>query len=102
MLKNNIELDVKVKCIENGISQVQIAEDINTTKSYVNRIIKKQEGIVNKTFVQIMETLGYDIELTYIKRRSYILGGKIKYVVIVCCFVIFICCFDINTCQNRN
>ena len=68
MLKNNIELDVKVKCIENDISQVQIAEDINTTKSYVNRIIKKQEGIVNKTFVQIMETLGYDIELTYIKR----------------------------------
>lgn len=68
MLKNNIELDVKVKCIENGISQVQIAEDINTTKSYVNRIIKKQEGIVNKTFVQIIETLGYDIELTYIKR----------------------------------
>ncbi len=68
MLKNNIELDVKVKCIENGISQVQIAEDINTTKSYVNRIIKKQESIVNKTFVQIMEALGYDIELTYIKR----------------------------------
>lgn len=68
MIKNNIELDVKVKCIENGISQVQIAEDINTTKSYVNRIIKKQEGIVNKTFVQIMEALGYDIELTYIKR----------------------------------
>lgn len=68
MIKNNIELDVKVKCIENGTSQVQIAEDINTTKSYVNRIIKKQEGIVNKTFVQIMEALGYDIELTYIKR----------------------------------
>lgn len=68
MIKNNIELDVKVKCIENGISQVRIAEDINTTKSYVNRIIKKQEGIVNKTFVQIMEALGYDIELTYIKR----------------------------------
>ena len=68
MLKNNIELDVKVKCIENGISQVQIAEDINTTKSYVNRIIKKQESIVNKTFVQIMDALGYDIELTYIKR----------------------------------
>lgn len=68
MIKNNIDLDVKVKCIENGTSQVQIAEDINTTKSYVNRIIKKQEGIVNKTFVQIMEALGYDIELTYIKR----------------------------------
>lgn len=68
MIKNNIELDVEVKCIENGTSQVKIAEDINTAKSYVNRIIKKQEGIVNKTSVQIMEALGYDIELTYIKR----------------------------------
>lgn len=41
MIKHNIELDVEVKCIENGTSQVKIAEDINTAKSYVNRIIKK-------------------------------------------------------------
>ena len=34
MVKNNIELDVKVKCIENGTTQAQIAEDIQTTKSY--------------------------------------------------------------------
>ena len=40
----------------------------NTTKSYVNRIIKKQDGVVNKTFVQMMEALGYDIVLTYVKR----------------------------------
>jgi plasmid maintenance system antidote protein VapI len=69
MIKNNIELDVKVKCIENGTTQAKIAEDINTTKSYVNRIIKKQDGVVNKTFVQMMEALGYDIELTYVKRE---------------------------------
>lgn len=67
MIKNNIELDVKVKCIENGTTQAKIAEDINTTKSYVNRIIKKQDGVVNKTFVQMMEALGYDIELIYVK-----------------------------------
>lgn len=70
MVKNNIELDVKVKCIENGTTQAQIAEDISTTKSYVNRIIKKQDGVVNKTFVQMLEALGYDIELTYIKRED--------------------------------
>lgn len=69
MIKNNIELDVKVKCIENGTTQAKIAEDIKTTKSYVNRIIKKQDGVVNKTFVQMMEALGYDIELTYVKRE---------------------------------
>ena len=69
MIKNNIEIDVKVKCIENGTTQAQIAEDIQTTKSYVNRVIKKPNGVVNNTFVQMMEALGYDIELTYVKRK---------------------------------
>ena len=71
MVKNNIEVDVKVKCIENGTTQAQIAEDIQTTKSYVNRVIKKPNGVVNNTFTQMMEALGYDIELTYVKREGY-------------------------------
>ena len=70
MIKNNIELDVKVKCIENGITQAQVAEKVGTSGPYVNRIIKKQDGLVNKTFVQMMEALGYDIELTYVKRAN--------------------------------
>lgn len=69
MVKNNIEVDVKVKCIEQGKTQVQIAEEIETTKAYVNRVIKKKDGVVNKTFVQMMESLGYDIEITYVKRE---------------------------------
>ena len=69
MVKNNIEVDVKVKCIENGTTQAQIAEDIQTTKSYVNRVIKKSNGVVNNTFVQMMEVLGYDIELHYVKKE---------------------------------
>ena len=69
MIKNNIEVDVKVKCIENGTTQAQLAETIGTTGQYVNRIIKKQDGVVNKTFVQMLEALGYDIELTYVKRE---------------------------------
>ena len=68
MIKNNIELDVKVKCKENGITQAQVAEKVGTSGPYVNRIIKKQDGVVNKTFVQMLEALGYDIELTYVKR----------------------------------
>ncbi|MGL6293059.1 helix-turn-helix domain-containing protein [Eubacterium aggregans] len=68
MIKNNIELDVKIKCIENGITQAQVADRVGTSSPYMNRIIKKQDGVVNKTFVQMLEALGYDIELTYIKR----------------------------------
>ena len=70
MVKNNIEVDVKVKCIEAGKTQVQLAEEIGTTSQYVNQIIKKKDGVVNKTFVQMMEKLGYDIELNYVKRKE--------------------------------
>ena len=70
MVKNNIELDVKTKCIEQGKTQVNLAEEIETTKAYVNRVIKKQDGVVNQTFVKMMEALGYDIEVTYVKREG--------------------------------
>jgi len=64
------EASIKVKCIENGTTQAQLAETIGTTGQYVNRIIKKQDGVVNKTFVQMLEALGYDIKLSYVKRKS--------------------------------
>nr|DAU99703.1 MAG TPA: Helix-turn-helix XRE-family like protein [Caudoviricetes sp.] len=70
MVRNNIELDVKVKCVEQGVTQQTIAEKIGTTGQYVNRIVKKKDGIMNKTFVEIMEALGYDIEITYIPREK--------------------------------
>ena len=70
MVKNNIEIDVKIKCIENGTTQSKLAEEIKSSKSYVNRVIKKPDGVVNQKFVQIMEALGYDIEITYIKRKD--------------------------------
>ena len=70
MLKNNIELDVKVKCIEHQMTQAQIAEKVGTTSSYVNRIVKKKDGVVNKTFIQMMEALGYDVVINYIKKSE--------------------------------
>ena len=76
MLKNNTEVDIKVKCIESGLTQAQLAENIETTSSYVNRVVKKRENIVNNTFVKMMEALGYDIELTYVKRESDSNGDK--------------------------
>ena len=69
MVKNNIEVDVKVKCIENGITQAQLAEKVGTTGSYVNRIIKGGD-VVNNTFVQMMDRLGYDIKLKYIEKDT--------------------------------
>lgn len=70
MLINNVEIDVKVKCLEVKMTQEQLAAEIGTTGQYVNRVIKKKDGFINKTFVQMMEALGYDIEFVYVKRET--------------------------------
>lgn len=70
MLKNNIELDVKTKCIEARITQVKLAQQIKTSAPYVNRVIRNKESIVNNTFVKMMEALNYDIEIRYIRRSE--------------------------------
>ena len=70
MLKNNVEVDVKVKCIEGDVTQAKLAEEIGTSAPYVSRLIRNNERIVNKTFIQLMEKLGYDVELTYVKRED--------------------------------
>lgn len=70
MVKNDVEKDLKIKCLEAGMTQQQVGEKINSTGQYVNRIIKKKNGVINKTFVDILEALGYDIELTYVEREN--------------------------------
>jgi plasmid maintenance system antidote protein VapI len=70
MLTNNIELDLKTRIIEEGVTQTEIAEDLGVSIPYVNRIIRGREHIVNKTFVNILDKLGYDVELTYKKKEQ--------------------------------
>lgn len=69
MLLNNVEMDLKVKMIEEETSQIKVAEHIGVSDAYVNRIVRKREQIINKTFVKILEDLGYDIRLVYEKRK---------------------------------
>lgn len=72
MLKNNVELDLKMRFIEDGITQTDVAERIGVSLPYVNRIIKGREQIVNKTFVKMLDELGYDVVLTYEKKNKKI------------------------------
>lgn len=69
MVRNNVEMDIKVKLITASKTQETLAGEIGTTGQYVNRIVKKKDGIINKTFVQMMEALGFDIEMTYVPRE---------------------------------
>ena len=70
MLQNNIELDLKTRLIESGLTQTEVAEKVGVSLAYVNRIAKGREQIVNKTFVRILEELGYDVELSFVKRQE--------------------------------
>ncbi len=70
MLRNNIELDLKTRFAEEGITQTEVAEKLGVSPPYVNRIIRGREQIVNKTFIAMMEQLGYDVELSYVKRKE--------------------------------
>ncbi len=68
MLQNNIEMDLKMRLIESGLTQTEVAEKVGVTLSYVNRITKGREQIVNKTFIKMLDELGYDIKIVYEKR----------------------------------
>ena len=74
MLKNNIKIDVKAKCKEECLTQVQLAEKVGTTAPYINRVIRNSNSVVNKTFINMLEQLGYDIEIKYIKKKQTELG----------------------------
>ncbi len=70
MIKNNIEIDVKVRCIEADTTQAKLAAAIGSSPPYINRLVRKSDVVVNKTFVRMMEELGYDIELNYVRRNA--------------------------------
>lgn len=69
MVINNLEKDIKIKCIEADMTQAALANKIGKKSQYINHIVKNNDGVVNKTFVQMMEGLGYDVELVYVKRE---------------------------------
>lgn len=69
MVKNNIEFDVKVKLLEENITQSDLADTLGTTRQQINRVVNK-DSVVNKSFVGVMEALGYDIVLTYVPREQ--------------------------------
>ena len=67
MLLNNVESDLKTRLEEEGITQKELAGQIGVSLPYVNRITRGREQLVNKTFLKMMDELGYDVELTYNK-----------------------------------
>ena len=66
--------------MEEQITQDALAKKAGISPAYVNKLIKNSEKIVNKTFIQILEELGYDIEkgLIELQLKADIANNKEK------------------------
>jgi transcriptional regulator with XRE-family HTH domain len=56
--------------ISQGSNEAQLAEMVGTSAPYISRLINKKDGIINKVFVEMLEKLGYDIQITYVKKET--------------------------------
>ena len=61
---------ISVRCLDERVTQAQLAEMVGTSAPYISRLINKKDGIVNKVFVEMLEKLGYDIQITYVKKET--------------------------------
>ena len=67
MLINDTTKDFKMLCIQNDVTQKTAAERAGISINYLSQIIARNH--VDKMFVRLMEGLGYDIKIEYIKRQ---------------------------------
>lgn len=67
MLKTNIQNEVKKLCIDENTTLTDLAVRGGTTKQYVSRLLTKG-SLVNPMLVKLVEELGYDIEVKFVKR----------------------------------
>lgn len=43
---------------------------VDTSAPHISRPINKNEGVINKVFVDVLDMLGYDIQLVYAKKKG--------------------------------
>lgn len=65
-----VKVLIKVKCLEEGVTQAQLAQMVDTSAPHISRPINKKEGIINKVFVDMLDKLGYDTQRAYTKKKG--------------------------------
>ncbi|MBR0277151.1 MAG: XRE family transcriptional regulator [Clostridia bacterium] len=66
MLLNDTRKDFKTLCIQNDVTQKVVAEKSGISINYMSQVIARDH--VDKMFIRLMEGLGYDIKIEYIKK----------------------------------
>ena len=69
-MRVEVEVLIKVKCLEEDVTQTQLAQMVGTSAPHISGPINKNEGVINKVFVDMLDKLGYDIQLAYAKKKG--------------------------------
>lgn len=67
MLRNDVKKDIGKILIDEEVTQADMAARAGTSPQYANRLLNNKD-VVNRMFVKLVEAIGYDIEIHYVKR----------------------------------
>ena len=67
MIKTDIKKEIKKLTIDEDVTLAESAEKAGTSKQYASRMLA-QGNIVLPVFVKLVEAIGYDIEMKFVKR----------------------------------
>ena len=70
MVLNDFKSEIMAKCAESGETQTSVACAIGTTGQYINKLTNGGTVLVNRMFVKMMEELGYDVIIQYVRREG--------------------------------
>lgn len=68
MVKNCFPADLLSLCKREKTTQSAIADELGLVRASINR--RANGNVISKGYVEIVEMLGYDIEVNYIKRSE--------------------------------
>ena len=60
----------RIPVIIDGNPMEEVAEMAGASAPHISRLINKHYSIVNKTFVETLDKMGYDIQITYVKKET--------------------------------
>lgn len=69
-MRVEVEVLIKVKCLEEGVTQALLAQMVGTSAPYISGSINKKERIINNVFFDMLDKLGYDVQLAYAKKKG--------------------------------
>lgn len=70
MVLNNFRKDIKMICEDEHITQIEMGKKAGMAQNYLSDSISGKRNIIVKSFVELLESNGYDLEIRYVKREQ--------------------------------